>query len=170
MDKAVQDAVNEQIGQEFSAAYLYLAASAHFDREALLGFSKWMRMQAKEELLHAMRLFDFMNDRSANVRLEEVPAAPTRFGTPLSVFQNALANERRVSDLIHELYDLALKKHDHATQLQLQWFITEQVEEEKTIQTIVDQLRMAGDNKAAVLMLDRELGGRTTVAREAAAP
>lgn len=160
MDQAVQDAVSEQIGQELYAAYFYLAGSAHFDRKSLLGFSRWMRMQAQEELGHAMRLFDFMNGRSAIVRLGPIEAAPSEFGTPLSLFEGALAKERQVSELIHRLYDLALQKHDHATQLELQWFITEQVEEEKMIGTIVDQLRMAGDNEAAVLILDRELGTR----------
>ena len=168
MDQAVQDAVSEQIGQEFFAAYFYLAASGHFDRKSLLGFSRWMRTQAREELTHAMRLFDFMNGRNALVRLGAIPAAPVDFGAPVSLFEAALQHERKVSELIHRLYDLALQKHDHATQLELQWFITEQVEEEKLMSTIVDQLRMAGDNEAAVLMLDRELGARTTVsAREA---
>jgi ferritin len=160
MDRAVQDAVSEQIGQEFHAAYFYLAISAHFDRKSLLGFARWMRVQAQEELTHAMRLLDFLNGRSAQVRLGPIDAAPSDFGSPLSLFETALGQERRVSELIHRLYDLAQQKHDHATQLELQWFITEQVEEEKTIQTIVDQLRMAGDNEAAVLMLDRELGSR----------
>jgi ferritin len=164
MDRAVEDAVSEQIGQEFDAAYFYLGVSAHFDRKSLLGFSRWMRMQAQEELGHAMRLFDFMNGRSATVRLGTINPAPSEFGTPLSLFETALAKERQVSELIHRLYDLALQKHDHATQLELQWFITEQVEEEKLIGTVVDQLRMAGDNEAAVLMLDRELGARTPAA------
>ena len=160
MDDAVQDAVSRQIGKELYAGYFYLAISAHFDRESLLGFSKWMRMQAREELTHAMKLFDFMNHRDATPRLEAVAAPPSDFGSPLSLFETALAHEQEVSQLIHELYDLAARKHDHATQLELQWFITEQVEEEKMVGTIVDQLRMAGDNQAALLMLDREMGAR----------
>ena len=158
MDEAVQNAVSRQIGKELYAGYFYLAISAHFDRESLLGFSKWMRAQAREELTHAMKLFDFMNHRDATPHLEAIPAPPSEFGPPLGIFETALAHEQEVSGLIHELYDLAAKKHDHATQLELQWFITEQVEEEKQIGTLVDQLRMAGDNKAALLMLDRELG------------
>jgi ferritin len=160
MDEAVQDAVSRQIGQELYAGYFYLAISAHFDRESLLGFSKWMRAQAREELTHAMKLFDFMNHRDATPRLEAVPAPPSDFGAPVALFETALAHEQEVSRLIHELYDLAVKKHDHATQLELQWFITEQVEEEKMVSTVVDQLRMAGDNQAALLMLDREMGVR----------
>ena len=131
MDQAVQDAVSEQIGKEFYAAYLYLATSAHFDRTSLLGFSRWMRLQAQEELSHAMRLFDFMNSSGTVVRLGSIDEPPSEFGKPLPVFEAALAHEREVSDLIHRLYDLAVQKHDHATQLELQWFITEQMEEEK---------------------------------------
>ncbi|MBW3533698.1 MAG: ferritin [Gemmatimonadetes bacterium] len=161
MDDAVQDAVNEQIGKEFYAGYLYLAMSAHFERESLLGFARWMRVQAQEELEHAMKLFGFMNQRGATVQLRSVDAPPTGFEAPLSLFEQALEHEREVSRLIHKLYDLAVQKHDHATQLELQWFITEQVEEEANVGTVVDQLRMAGDNEAAILMLDRELGQRT---------
>lgn len=162
MDKAVQAAVNRQIAREFQAGYLYLAMSAHFDQASLLGFASWMRLQAQEELLHAMRLFDFMNQRGATVKLDAVEAPPTDFGKPLSLFEDALAHEKEVTKLIHELYDLAVDKHDHATQLELQWFITEQVEEENSIGTVVDQLRMAGENEAAVLILDRELGTRSS--------
>ena len=162
MDQAVQDAVSEQIGKEFYAAYLYLAISAHFDRTSLLGFSRWMRLQAQEELSHAMRLFDFMNSSGTVVRLGPIDEPPSGFGKPLPVFEAALAHEREVSDLIHRLYDLAVQKHDHATQLELQWFITEQMEEEKLVGTVVEQIRMAGENQAALLMLDRELGNRTT--------
>jgi ferritin len=164
MDEAVKEAVSRQIGKEFYAAYFYLAISAHFDLKSLLGFSRWMRLQAREELGHAIRLFDFLNQRGVIPTLSSVDAPPTDFGTPLSLFETALSHEQEVSKLIHELYDLAVQKHDHATQLELQWFITEQVEEERSIGTVVDQLRMAGDNKAALLMLDRELGARTPVA------
>ncbi len=160
MDQSVQDAVSTQIGKELYAGYFYLAISAHFDRKSLLGFSRWMRAQAQEELIHAMKLFDFMNHRAATPKLKAIPAPPTKFGHPLALFETALAHEQEVSGLIHQLYDLAVKKHDHATQLELQWFITEQVEEEKQVGTIVDQLRMAGDNQAALLMLDREMGVR----------
>jgi ferritin len=119
-----------------------------------------MRLQAQEELGHAMRLFDFMNNRGAVVRLATIPGPPSEFGPPLPVLEAALAHEKEVSGMIHRLYDLAVQKHDHATQLEHQWFITEQVEEEKSVGTLVDQVRMAGDNEAALLMLDREMGAR----------
>jgi len=160
MDDAVRAAVNRQIGHELKAGYLYLAMSAHFERASLVGFAMWMRGQAQEELEHAMKLFDFMNHRGAKVELGAVPAPPADFGTPSQIFHAALEHEKEVTQLIHELYDLCVEKHDHATQLELNWFITEQVEEEASVGTVVDQLRMAGDNEAAVLMLDRELGTR----------
>ncbi len=162
MDQAVQDALNEQIGNELYAAYLYLAMSAHFDRKSLLGFARWMRLQAEEEMTHAMRLFDYMNKRGAVVSFPGVDAPPADFGEPLSLFETALKHEKKVSQLIHKLYDLAVSKHDHATQLELQWFVTEQVEEEDSVGTVVDQLRMAGNNEAAIFMLDREMSGRPT--------
>jgi ferritin len=162
MDKSVQDALNEQIGQELYAAYLYLAMSAHFDQKSLLGFASWMRLQGQEELGHALRLFDHMNRRGAIVVFGEIEAPPGTFSDPVAIFESALAHERKVSALIHALYDLAMEKHDHATQLELQWFITEQVEEEDSIGTVVDQLRMAGENKAALLMLDRQLATRAS--------
>jgi ferritin len=121
-----------------------------------------MRFQAEEELGHAMRLFDYMMRRGAAVAFGGVEAPPGNFAGPLKNFESALAHEKKVTEMIHELYDLAVGKHDHATQLELQWFITEQVEEEDSIGTIVDQLRMAGDNEAAIFMLDRELASRTS--------
>lgn len=162
MDKAVQDALNQQIGKELYAAYLYLAMSARFELKSLLGFGKWMRLQAEEELRHALRLFDYMNRRSAVIVFGGVDAPPEEFGGPLEAFQTALEHERKVTELIHRLYDLAVDKHDHATQLELQWFVTEQVEEEDSIGTIVDQLKMAGDNEAAIFILDRDLAARST--------
>ncbi|MDX1495007.1 MAG: ferritin [Longimicrobiales bacterium] len=160
MNESVREAVNRQIGHEFKAGYLYLAMSAHFERVSLVGFASWMREQAQEELEHAMKLYDFMNHRGARVELPAIDAPPSDFGSPLEIFQKALGHEEEVTRLIHELYDLCVEKHDHATQLELNWFITEQVEEESSVGTIVDQLVMAGDNEAAVLMLDRELGAR----------
>jgi ferritin len=160
MDSSVQDALNEQIGQELYAAYLYLAMSAHCDRMSLSGFASWMQLQGREELEHALRLVAHMNRRGAITVFGEVEAPPASFGNPVAMFESALAHERKVSALINGLYDLAMEKHDHATQLELQWFITEQVEEEDSIGAVVDQLRMAGENEAAVLMLDQRLATR----------
>lgn len=160
MDTAVRDAINQQIKQEFFAAYLYMAMSAHFSNESLDGFAHWMRLQAREELGHAVRLVDYLLDRGAPVEFPSVEAPPTSFGAPLSIFEAALEHERKVTASINDLYALAIEKQDYPTQLQLQWFINEQVEEEASSGRVVEQLRMAGDDRAALLMMDERLGSR----------
>ncbi|MFW6206545.1 MAG: ferritin [Gemmatimonadota bacterium] len=160
MNEKVLDGLNRQINREFFAAYLYLALSAEFDRRSLDGFAVWMRAQAREEMDHAMRLVDHLQERGAKVTLDAIEKPDADFESVLEAFEAALEHESRVTEWIHELYDLAVEHHDHPEQLVLEWFVTEQVEEEDSIGTIVDQLRMAGDNQAAILMLDRELGAR----------
>jgi ferritin len=161
MKQAVQDAVNEQIKQELLSAYVYLSMSAHFEAENLPGFARWMRVQAQEELGHAMRLFDYMNQRGGRVILQAVEQPPHEFSSPLHIFEQALDHETKVTRLIEQLYETAVQHKDYATQVEMQWFITEQVEEEDSASLIVDQVKMAGDNRAALLMLDRQLGART---------
>ena len=161
MKQTVQDAVNEQIKHELSSAYVYLSMSAHFEAENLPGFARWMRVQAQEELGHAMRLFDYVNRRGGRVILQAVEQPPHNFSSPLSIFEHALEHETKVTQLIEQLYETAVQHKDYATQVEVQWFITEQVEEEDSAVLIVDQLKMAGDNRAALLMLDRQLGART---------
>lgn len=160
MNEAVLDGIHRQINREFYAAYLYLAMSAYFESRSLEGFASWMRAQAAEEQEHAMRLYEHLLERGAKVELQGIEAPPSDFGSPLEVFEAALEHEKRVSEWIHELYDLTVEHHDHPSQLVLQWFIVEQVEEEDSVGTIVDQLRMAGDDQGTLLMLDRELGER----------
>ena len=160
MDQAVQDAINRQINLELNASYHYLAASAHFAAASLDGFALWMRGQSSEELEHAMRLFDYLNERGAGILLDTVKAPPSSFGSPVEVFLQALDHEKAVTASIHAIYALAVEKGDYATQVMLQWFITEQVEEEDTAGAIVDQLKMAGSNEAALLMMDDRLRSR----------
>lgn len=162
MNDNVRSAINDQINREFFAAYLYLAMAAHFDVEALEGFSRWMRMQAQEELGHAMRLYDYLLERGARVELRTIEEPPEKFGSPLSIAEQALEHERGVSKSIDRIYALAHKEGDYATQVQLQWFVTEQVEEEHSAETMVERLRMAGDNRAALLILDREVAARSS--------
>ncbi len=164
LSEALQDAVNEQIRNELYSAYLYLAMSAHFDEQSLLGFAKWMRMQAREEVTHAMKLFDYMGDRGGHIALKSIDGPPATFDSPLEIFRQALAHEQEVTRMIHDLYALAGRENDYPTQVALQWFVSEQVEEEKTATDIVDQLEMAGDNRGALLLLDREMAGRGAVA------
>lgn len=167
MDSAVREAINQQIKQEFFAAYLYMAMSAHFSNESLDGFAHWMRLQAREELGHAARLVDYVLDRGEPVEFPAVDAPPTSFGSPLSIFESALAHEQKVTESINRLYALAVEKADYPTQLQLQWFINEQVEEEASSGRIVEQLRLTGGDGAALLMLDERLGSRSPEAGEA---
>jgi ferritin len=160
LKKPVQDAINQQIKNELYSAYLYLSMSAYCEESNLPGFAHWMRMQSQEEVTHGMKLFDFLLDRGGRVVLEAIDKPPADFGSPVDVMQRSLEHERQVTGMIERLYELALKENDYATQAALQWFVTEQVEEEKNASTILEQLRMVGDNRTALLMLDMELGKR----------
>lgn len=160
MNPTIQEAINQQINLEFSSAYAYLAMSAHFEASGLPGCATWMRQQAQEEVTHAMRLFDFMHDRNTPVALQPINAPRHEFGSPREVFENALHHEQKVTQSIHNLYGLATENHDYATRVMLEWFINEQVEEEKTVQGILDEFALVGDNKVALFMIDKELGAR----------
>ncbi|HSG09907.1 MAG TPA: ferritin [Longimicrobiales bacterium] len=160
MDKAIQDALNEQINAELHSAYTYWAMSAHFSENNFEGFAHWMRRQAQEEMEHATKLYDYVLERGGHVVLTAVAAPPKKFGTPLQIFQTALGHEKKITALIHALYELARKKKDFATENHLNWFVTEQVEEEDNAGRAVEQLKRAGDNMSALLMLDGRFGAR----------
>lgn len=160
MNPTIQEAINQQINLEFASAYAYLAMSAHFEVSGLPGCATWMRQQAQEEVTHAMRLFDFMHDRNVPVALTAINEPRQSFGSPREVFENALHHEQKVTQSIHNLYTLASENHDYATRVMLEWFINEQVEEEKTVQGILDEFGLVGDNKVALFMIDKELGAR----------
>lgn len=160
LSKTLQDALNEQIKNELYSAYVYLSMSAHFEAVNLRGFAHWMRLQSQEEVEHAMRIFDFVNDRGGRVVLEALDRPPSQFKSPLDIFQKALEHERKVTGMIHRLYELAVKEADYPAQVMLQWFISEQVEEEKSAAEIVEQLKLIGDQGAGLLILDRHLGER----------
>jgi ferritin len=150
--------LNEQMRKEFASAHLYLQMAAHFEGTGFPGFSSWMRAQAAEERVHAMRFFDFILDRGGAVTLGALDAPPSSFGTPLEVFQASLEHERMITASIDGLYDGA----DRATSAFLDWFATEQVEEEATVSQIVESLKLAGDSGPALLIMDRDLGGRAS--------
>lgn len=160
----VEAALNEQITQELFASQYYLSMSAHFETTGFPGFARWMRAQADEERTHALRIFDFVSDRDGRVTLGAISAPPSEFASPLEVFEAALAHERKVSAMIGELYRLSMEVADYPTQVMLQWFVNEQVSEEKIASDIVDRLHLAGDNKSALLLLETELGQRTSAA------
>lgn len=160
ISQKMQDALNEQIRNEFYASFVYLSMSAHFESQNLPGLSSWMRLQAGEEHNHAMKIFDHMLDRGGHVKLPGIQQPPVQFETPLSVFEQALTHERGVTKSIHDLYALALELKDYPARVFLDWFVNEQVEEEKTAELIVEQLKIIGKDGPALLQLDRELGQR----------
>jgi ferritin len=158
--KTVEAAINDQIAKEFFASHLYLSMVAWFEGQNLPGFAQWMRMQTEEERGHAMRLFNYLIEAGGRVRLKAMEAPPVEFTSPLQVMQESLKHEQKVTASIRKLYELADKEKDYATQLHLQWFISEQQEEEKNVSDVIARLKLAGDNKVALLLIDRELGGR----------
>ncbi|MFQ5651850.1 MAG: ferritin [bacterium] len=164
MNTTIEDALNEQITNELVSAFVYLSMAAYCESTNLPGFAHWMHLQYEEETGHALRLFNFVNNCGGRVRLRAQPQPPTDFNSPLHVFQEVLAHEKMVTKMIHDLYALAVKENDYPTQVEMQWFITEQVEEEKSASDVVEQLKLAGDNTTMLLMIDRELGSRSSAA------
>jgi ferritin len=160
LSKAVQDALNEQINKEFFSAYLYLAMSAHFASVNLPGLAKWTRVQFEEEMGHALKLYDYVIERGSMVNLAAVEKPASVWKTSLEVFNQVYEHEQKVTASIHKVYEVALKENDYATQVMLQWFINEQVEEEKNASEIVAQLKMVEARETAILMLDHRLGKR----------
>jgi ferritin len=160
LSQGIQEAINDQIHHEFHSAYVYLSMSAYLDAANFTGFAQWMRMQAKEEVNHAMKLFDYVNNRNGRVTLKALEQPPVNFKSVLDTFEHALQHEIKVTQMIHSLYALVTRENDYATQVALQWFINEQVEEEATATSVVDRLKIAGNDGAALLLLDREMGAR----------
>ncbi len=160
LHKVTQDAINEQINFELSSAYLYLSMSAHFEAHNLPGFANWMRLQYKEETEHAMRFYKYIFDRAGVVTLKAIPQPQTKFKTPLDIFKQVLEHEQKVTAAIHKIYELAVKEKDYPTQEMLQWFIKEQVEEEKNASDIISLLEMIGNQPHGLIMVDRQLAER----------
>lgn len=160
MKEAVRDAISEQIKHEFYSAYLYLSMAGSFEVANLPGFAHWMRHQSEEEREHAMKLFDFLLDRGESVQLQTIEAPPYAYRSPLDALEQALEHEKEITGRIHALYDLAAGEKDYPAQVLLDWFVTEQVEEEKSAADIVGRLRLAGEDGAALLLIDRELAQR----------
>ena len=160
MDETIEKALNDQIKHEAYSAYLYLSMAAYFDSINLPGFAHWMKVQRDEEQSHALKIYDYVYDRGGRVTLQALEQPPSEFGSALEAFQQALEHERKVTGLINGLHELAQKHSDYATQAFLQWFINEQVEEEKTASDIVERLKLAGERGSALLWIDKELGSR----------
>jgi ferritin len=158
--KAMQDAMNEQINKEFFSSYLYLSMAAYFEDKNLTGFAHWMRLQADEEREHAMKFYNFILDRGGRVLLKGLDAPATEWKSNLEVAERVAEHEGKITASIADLYELALKERDYPAQVMLQWFISEQVEEEKSAADLVAKLRLIEERGTAVLMLDHRLSKR----------
>ncbi|KAA1189142.1 ferritin [Pseudohalioglobus sediminis] len=160
----MQQALYQQLNDEFSSAYLYLAMSAYCSHIDFSGAANWLKMQYEEEQQHATRIYNYLIDQGAHVVLDQIPRPPTEFGTILEVFQKSLAHEQKMTAKLNNLSDQALKEKDHATYNLLQWFVNEQVEEEATVSELISKLKLVKDDGYGLLMIDNELGSRTTPA------
>ena len=160
LNKTVERAINEQIQAELYSAYLYLSMAAYSAAENLPGFAHWMKVQSQEETEHAMKFFNYVNERGGRVVLKALDQPPVEFGSPVDLFKKVLEHEQLVTGLINDLYELAVKENDYATQVLLHWFIEEQVEEEASAAQIVETLKMAGDKGNALIMVDKGLAKR----------
>jgi ferritin len=160
ISEKMQDAINKQIQAELYSSYLYLSMAAFSHGNNLKGFANWMTVQAGEERGHAMKFFDFLLERGGTVKLMAIEQPPVNFKSPLEIFQKTLDHERKVTGLINKLYKTAVSEDDVASQILLQWFITEQVEEEANATEILEKLKMVGDKPSGLLYLDKELKKR----------
>jgi ferritin len=154
ISKTMQDAINEQIKNEFYSAYLYLSMSGYFESLNMPGSAKWMRTQFGEEQTHALKMLDFINDRGGRVALKALDQPPADFASPVAVWEQVLEHERKVTGLINKLYEQAVKENDYATQTFLTWFINEQVEEEKNATLMLERFKQASGNAASLLLFD----------------
>lgn len=160
ISKKMEQALNEQVNAELYSAYLYLSMESYFKSLNLNGFANWMRVQTQEEVAHAMKIYDFINERGGRVILKAIEGPETKWQSALAVFKAIYAHEQKVTALINKLVDLAIKEKDHATNSFLQWFVNEQVEEEASADELVQQLKMMKDAPGGMFMIDRELGQR----------
>ena len=160
LSERMMKALNKQLNAELYSAYLYLSMAAYFESKNLKGFTNWMRAQAQEELAHAMKFFDYINEKGGRVYLEAIEKPPTEWKSPLDVFEATYEHEVKVTSMINDLVNMSMEEKDHATYNMLQWFVAEQVEEEASADEIRQQLRMIKEDGRGIMMLDRELKQR----------
>lgn len=156
----MEERLNQHLNEEIYSSYLYLSMSAYFSAEGWEGFAHWMNLQTNEEHIHAMKIYGYLNEQGGRVKLLAVAEPSQNFKSPKEAFKQALAHEQEITKKINELVDLAIKSNDHATQIFLQWFVTEQVEEEANASQIVQSLDRIGDADSGLWMLDRKLAAR----------
>lgn len=160
LSEKMEAALNNQINAEAFSGYLYIAMSAYFQDMGLKGFASWMGQQAREEMFHATKIYNYVNERGGRVKLQAIEAPQTEWKSPLAAFEEALNHERKVTGLINNLVDMAKAESDHASDIFLQWFVTEQVEEEDSVGEVVQQLRLIGEAGHGLFMLDKEMSQR----------
>lgn len=163
INEKVGKILNEQVNKELYSAYLYLSMSAYFSDMGLLGFANWMRIQAQEEQAHAMLIYDFLNDRGEKVILTSIAAPPNSWKTPIEVMEEVAQHENYVTGLINNIIFVAEEAKDRATMSYMNWFVDEQVEEEANAKEIIDKLKLIGDDKSALYLLDKDLSTRVFV-------
>lgn len=160
LDEKMQKSLNYQLNRELYSGYLYLAMAAYFEDKDLPGFGNWMRIQAQEELSHAMRFYDYLVQRGSRVLLAEIETPQKEWDSSLAAFEHVYEHEQMVTGLINDLVDLAIELKDHATNNFLQWFVAEQVEEEESASGVLQKVKMTGESGRALYMLDQELAQR----------
>jgi len=163
LSKKIEKALNEQLNKEMYSAYLYMSMSAHSTSIGLSGFANWFMVQYHEEMEHAMKIYNYINEQGGKVKLMAIDEPPSVFKGPMDMFQKTLKHEQFITKSINDLMDLAIKEKDHATQIFLQWFVTEQIEEEGNDNEIINKLKLAGDKGNGLFMIDKELGARVYI-------
>lgn len=159
----MENALNEQINRELYSSYLYLSMCAYAQKLGLPGVANWMKVQAKEELTHANKFFDYIIERNGKVELKAIDSVPSDFGSVIETFENVLKHEEYISDSINKLVDIAIEISDHATRSMLMWYVDEQVEEEANVSTILDQLKIVEGKGQGLYLIDKELATRVFV-------
>ena len=160
ISKKMNEVLNGQVNAELYSSYLYLSMSSWFSEKSLSGFAGWMRAQAQEELFHSIKILDYILERGGNVQLETIEKPKGSWSSPLGIIQETADHEAKVTGLINDLVDVALKERDHAANIFLQWFVAEQVEEEASVGEVVEKMKMIGDDSAGMFAMDMEMGKR----------
>lgn len=166
ISKKMQDAINDQINAEFYSSYFYLSMSAYCESENYKGFAEWFRLQAEEEKMHGFKLFHYLQERGGRVILKAIDEPPSDFKSIQDTFEQTLEHERKVTSLINNLNKLAIEENDYATQAHLQWFISEQVEEEATAEDILNQIKMVEGKPGNLFYIDRHIVGQRESSQE----
>lgn len=167
LNQRLEQELNKQLNKELFSAYFYMSIAAYYEATNLLGFAHWMHIQTQEELTHAQKFYNFINERGGRVILEAIEKPQTEWSSPLEAFEDTLKHENSITQSINDLVSVANEEKDYASQIFLQWFVTEQVEEEASVNEIIQKLRLIKDAPGGLFIMDKELQGRQLGAEEA---